>query len=167
MIKKVSFVVLLALSIGSVQAKAPKPKERVKTYHICSKNDKAVDLFACSLYAEARGEKEKGMMLVGNVILNRMSHGDYPKKLRKVIYQKHQFSYISKRPLKIHDKESWQLAKKVATKLLSTPDEKRRLTDKTKGAIFYHKKGRKPYWAKSYVRTLVYKNHVFYKERNV
>lgn len=153
--------VVFGLFVNSAQAK---PKEREKTYHVCTSSDTPENILACAMYWEARGEKEKGMVYVGNVILNRSEHDNYPSKIKNVVYQKAQFSYIRKR-LKIHDKKSWDIAKKVAKELLSQQPEKRRLTDPTKGATMFVKKGRKVYWTKWYQKTVSYGKHDFYRER--
>lgn len=163
MIKNVTLAVIFGLFISNAQAK---PKEKTKTYHICTSRDSPEETLACAMYAEARSDKEKGMLYVGNVILNRKNHEDYPSKISKVVYQKHQFSYISKRGLRVRDKESWNEALKISKKLLTTPPEKRRLTDPTKGSIFFHKKGKKPYWAKSYQKTVSYGKHIFYRDKS-
>lgn len=153
--------VLFGLIMGNAQAK---PKEKARTYHICTSADTPQNILACAMYFEARSEGEKGMTYVGNVIMNRRNHDEYPSKMSKVVYQKHQFSYVRKR-LKIQDKDSWNKAQRIAAKLLSTSDEKRRLTDGTKGAIMFAKKGRKVYWTKNYVKTASYGKHNFYRER--
>lgn len=161
MIKKITLAVLFGLMMGNAQAK---PKERPKTYHVCTSSDTPQNILSCAMYFEARSEGQKGMAYVGNVILNRRSHDEYPSKMSKVVYQKHQFSYVRKR-LKIQDKDSWALAQKIARKLLSMSDEKRRLTDPSKGAIFFTRKDIKRSWAKHYQRTASYGKHVFYRER--
>lgn len=163
MIKRITLAIIFGLFMGNAQAK---PKERPKTYHICTSSDTPENILACAIYFEARSEGEKGMEYVGNVILNRRNHEQYPSKLSKVVYQKHQFSYISKRGIRVQDKMSWDLAKKISRKLLSTSTEKRRLTDGTKGAIMFAKKGRKPYWAKKYQRSASYGKHIFYREKS-
>lgn len=161
MIRKVTLALLFGLCIGNAQAK---PKERAKTYHICTSADTPDKVLACAVYFEARSEGEKGMFYVGNVIMNRRSHEKYPSKINKVVYQKHQFSYIRKR-MKVQDKDSWEKAVKVSTKLLSMPSEKRLLTDPTRGSTMFHKKGKKPYWAKKYQRTVSIGKHIFYREK--
>lgn len=161
MIKKMTLAVLFGLIVGNAQAK---PKERPRTYHVCTSADTPQNILACAMYFEARSEGEKGMTYVGNVIMNRRNHDEYPSKMSKVVYQKHQFSYVRKR-LKVQDKISWDAAQRAAGKLLSMSDEKRRLTDPTKGAIMFVKKGRRAYWIKKYVRTTSYGKHVFYRER--
>ncbi len=169
MIKKLttqSILITLALSIGSVQAK---PKEKVsllKSQHTCTSKDSPQNALACAIYFEARSDGPKGMLYVGNVILNRRGHNDYPDKVAKVVYQKHQFSYISKRGMKVYDKKSWKEATDVAKKLLSTSEEKRRLHDPSRGAIFFIKKGRKPYWSRKMIKTTSYKSHIFYREKS-
>ena len=156
-----TMAVLFGLIMGNAQAK---PKEKARTYHICTSTDTPQNILACAMYFEARSEGEKGMTYVGNVIMNRRNHDEYPSKMSKVVYQKHQFSYVRKR-LKIQDKDSWNKAQRIALKLLSTSDEKRRLTDPTKGAIYFTKKSTKRYWQRDKVLTAKYGKHVFYKDK--
>lgn len=162
MIKNITLAITLALSIGSVQAK---PKEKVRVQHVCTSKDSPEDSLACAMFFEARSDGFNGMLYVGNVILNRRGHSQYPDKVSKVVYQRHQFSYISSKRIKVYDDKSWKMAKQAAQKLLSMPEQKRRLTDPTKGAIMFIKKGRKAYWTKKYIKTVTYKTHTFYREK--
>lgn len=161
MTKKIILALFLGLFIGPVHAK---PKEKPRTYHVCTAADTPENILACAMYFEARSEGEKGMNYVGNVILNRRNHDEYPSKIKKVVYQKHQFSYVRSK-LKVQDKISWDLAQKVSKRLLSLSEEKRRLTDPSKGAIFFSKAGKRTPWAKSYQKTVSYGKHNFYRER--
>ncbi len=168
MIKKVTtpaLILTLALSIGSVQAK---PKEKVsilKSQHTCTIRDSPQNALACAIYFEARSDGPKGMLYVAHVILNRRGHSEYPDKVSKVVYQKHQFSYISKRGMKIYDQKSWKEATDIAKKLLSTSEEKRRLQDPTKGAIYFTKRNTKRSWMKNKIKTVEYKSHKFFKDK--
>lgn len=120
------------------------------------------------MYAEARGQGEVGMLMVGNVILNRKNHSDYPSKIKNVVYQKSQFSYIDTNPVKVYEEDSWEKAKTLA-KFLILLDKKnpslRVLHDPTNSAIFYVKRGTKASWLKSMKRVAKYKDHVFYIEK--
>lgn len=45
--------------------------------------------------AEARGESVEGQVAVGNVVLNRVEHGEFPNSIKEVIFQERQFSPVS------------------------------------------------------------------------
>lgn len=51
-----------------------------------------LDLLSRILYAEAGNSTDEDMLLVGTVIFNRIAHKDFPNTLRKVVYQKGQYS---------------------------------------------------------------------------
>jgi len=50
--------------------------------------------------AEAEGEPYQGKVAVANVVLNRLRSANFPDTIRKVIYQKHQFSPVANGRLK-------------------------------------------------------------------
>ena len=50
-----------------------------------------IELLEKIVHAEARGEDEKGQILVANVILNRLESPDYPDTIEEVIFQPNQF----------------------------------------------------------------------------
>lgn len=52
-------------------------------------------LMAKMIYAEARGESERGQIAVGAVIMNRMKSDLFPNTLSGVLYQKNQFTAIN------------------------------------------------------------------------
>lgn len=108
--------------------------------------------------------------MVGNVILNRANHENYPSKIKKVVYQKNQFSYLNgKKSVKVYEKDAWEDAKRLATFLILLEKENpdlRTLHDPSNGAIFYLKKGTKVKWLKSMKRVARYKDHVFYQEKS-
>lgn len=54
-----------------------------------------INLVAKIVYAESKGEPYKGKVGVASVILNRLSHPDFPKTVKEVIFQKNAFSCIN------------------------------------------------------------------------
>lgn len=50
--------------------------------------------------AEAEGEPYEGKVAVANVVLNRLRSANFPKSIRDVVYQKHQFSPVANGRLK-------------------------------------------------------------------
>lgn len=148
----------------------PINKTKVKVYHVCTKQDSSENALACALYQEARGERFKGMWAVGNVVLNRKNHGNYPDKIRKVLYQKGQFTYTKHKNLKVTDKESWDLAKKASKTLIILNNNFPRLRDfldNTNGSIYFYQKKKEPMWMKqNYDKKLTYRGHVFYADKD-
>lgn len=101
--------------------------------------DKAsVECMATTLYAEARGEGEKGMVAVGYVILNRTKDGRFPTTVCDVVKQKTviknrktaksevhcQFSFFTsasscqRSAIKVHDQAAYQRAVELAKAVL-------------------------------------------------
>lgn len=163
MLKKLPMILLTA--ILALQNAAASTSTKDKPLHTCTKKDSTTLILACSMYAEARGEGEKGMLMVGNVILNRKNHEDYPSKIKKVVYQKNQFSYLTGSPVRVYEKDTWNKAKNLAKFLILLENEDpslRVLHDRTKGAIFYVKKGTRVAWLKSMKKVASYKDHDFY-----
>lgn len=171
MIKKALPILMLTLSLGSIQVSYAKPKEKAKekphVYHVCTNRDSPENVLACSAYHEARGEGLQGMILVASVVLNRKNNDMYPSKIRKVVYQSHQFSYTKGKKLRVYEGQSWQDARMVARSLIFIDKHeflKNLFTDRTKGSIFFFKKGKEPKWTRKLHKNLTYKNHVFYGE---
>ena len=57
-------------------------------------SDEVRDYLYRIAWAEARGEGEKGIILVINVILNRVADPNFPDTIRDVIFQPRQFSPV-------------------------------------------------------------------------
>lgn len=62
--------------------------------------DEELKLMTCIIYCEARGESYPGQMAVGIVVMNRKRSDEFPNGIRKVIYQKGQFTPASNGGLK-------------------------------------------------------------------
>lgn len=52
-------------------------------------------LLAQIINAEAKGESYNGKVAVGNVIMNRVKHPDFPDTIKDVVYQRGQFSPVT------------------------------------------------------------------------
>lgn len=57
-------------------------------------SEQDLNFLARIIYAEARGSTEEDMLLVGNVVLNRVISDQYPDTIEKVIFQKGQYSPV-------------------------------------------------------------------------
>ena len=107
-----------------------------------------VNTVASVVYAEARGETERGLRAVAHVILNRAK--DQKKPICQVARQRGQFAKGLYRP----KDPNWQLARQIVLH----PGK-----DITRGATYFHTNWMRPYWVKSLTVTLKYKNHTFYR----
>ena len=126
------------------------------------KDAKEIHCIATNIYFEARGEGVKGMTAVAQVTKNRVNNGKFPSTYCKVIYQPGQFSWVGKKKQKLDKKDDeWKQANEIARVIyyMNLP------VDPTKGALYYHAKGVRPYWIKEYERTRKIGDHVFYKEK--
>lgn len=117
---------------------------------------------ALNMYWEARGEGSDGMIAVGWTVLNRMRSRRFPSTPCDVVYQGGQrrgceFSWWcdgrSDRP---RDARSWQLAQRLAERVLMAPPP-----DPTGGALYYHATSVRPGWA--HTRTTRIGQHLFYR----
>ncbi len=121
---------------------------------------------AKTIWGEARGEGNKGMQAVGNVILNRVSRGGwYGASVKDVVLKPYQFSCWNENDInrsKIENLSFNDLQKsgayEIAQKLING-----KLGDITNGATHYHAKNIVPYWASSMSKTAEIGNHIFYK----
>ena len=136
------------------------------------KVDPEVRCLAEAIYFEARGESEKGQLVVGRVVQNRAESGDYPTTICGVVYQGSkrrtgcQFSFACDgMPEAINEKEAWQTAKARAAELAKC-DEKCRRTPDWSGSLWtsthYHADYVHPRWAKKLKRTGSVGRHIFY-----
>lgn len=133
------------------------------------------DLLTACLWAEARGEPEKGQKAVCNVILNRVKKKMAPS-IRGVILKPRQFSWTDPEDVnytkvftaKTNNPNSWERAHKIAKLALAAA-----LEDLTKNADHYLnvevtrriRGGTLPKWAEEGIRngkvTVVIGNHTF------
>lgn len=63
-----------------------------KTTYVYKKSE--LKLLACLIQAEAGDQSYKGMVAVGNVVLNRVNSSSFPNTIKDVIYQKGQFAVV-------------------------------------------------------------------------
>lgn len=150
---KVITIIFLIFFTSTVQSiNLDIPEEKYKDYECMAKN----------LYHEANGEPTEGIVAVANVVLNRVSHENYPDSICGVIYQKNQFSWVSKRKHitlnKISNKIKWIAFEAVLNKSWE---------DNTKGAMFFHTISNKNSWNKRLLQqTTRIGNHVFFRHKD-
>ena len=121
---------------------------------------------AKNMYFEARNEGKLGMLLVGQVTLNRVGSKHYPSTVCGVVYQRKQFSWFSdglsdKAPVRdvLLERVAWEDAKAIARTLLYRGNK---LNDLTGGALHYHSVKVNPVWNRGMEVSLLHKNHIFY-----
>ena len=117
-----------------------------------------------AIYFEARNQSSKGMIAVGQVIMNRTRDPRFSKNVCEVVHQKInrrcQFSYLCKSESyrTVDDPKSWEIATKIAHITYHGY-----VADVTNGATFYHAKYVKPSWRNNVEKTVVIKDHIFYR----
>lgn len=117
-----------------------------------------------AIYFEARNQSSKGMIAVGQVIMNRTRDPRFSKNVCEVVHQKInrrcQFSYLCKSESyrTVDDPKSWEIATKIAHSTYHGY-----VADVTNGATFYHAKYVKPSWRNNVEKTVVIKDHIFYR----
>lgn len=129
-----------------------------------------LEIFAKTLFGEARGEPLSGIEAVANVIMNRVKHairiGNYwwGKTVTEVCLKPFQFSCWniadpnrSVLNTDLSNNKVYQICERVAKRALSGF-----LTDNTKGATHYHTKQINPAWARSAVPCADIGHHLFY-----
>ena len=119
-----------------------------------------------ALYFEARGESDRGLFEVAEVILNRVDSAQYPNSVCGVVHQGTgqmyacQFTYtcdgISDA---IRDPASWSRVGQVAQVMLDGAP--RTLTE---GATHYHTRAVSPSWARRFPQTAAIGAHLFYRQ---
>ncbi len=129
-----------------------------------------IEIFAKTLFGEARGEKLSGIEAVANVILNRVKHaqkvGSYwwGKTIEEVCLKPFQFSCWNKKDANrpflntdLSENRAYQMCERVARRAVAGC-----LKDTTGGATHYHTKAVNPVWARCAVPSAEIGNHLFY-----
>ena len=126
---------------------------------------------ADNIYYEAGMEPAEGKIAVGQIVMNRVAHPDYPKDPCQVIYQRNvfysktvcQFTWycdgsVARRPVR-EDlwNESYEAAKMVLLEGFRLPS--------LQGALFYHADYVNPQWKK--VRVAKIGRHIFYRHKDI
>lgn len=78
-----------------------------------------VKVLALNMYHEARDQGINGMIMVGEVTLNRVNHPEYPDTVCEVVYQPGQFSWTTNSDQTPHEEEAWEASLDLAEGLLS------------------------------------------------
>lgn len=143
-------------------------KETVKRYHGRLRKLSEVDLLACFIWGEARGEKVEGKLAVAHVVLNRADAGSYyGRTIREVILKDGQSLCFNANdpdsaliPRLLSADREFALCKVIAE--LATRGHLK--NDPTGGATHFHRLDEKPPWATKLTYLRQIGNHVFYRE---
>ena len=129
-----------------------------------------LDIFARTLYGEARGEYTSyglaAFIAVGNVITNRLKLGRYGNTIAVVCLKPRQFSCwnvndpnrVLIQDISINQEPLFKCCKKVAQSLAMG-----KWPDLTRGSDHYHSLSCSPSWARKSKIKLRLGNHIFYK----
>ena len=131
--------------------------------------ERQLDCLARNIYHEAANEPFEGKVAVAQVTINRSQHGNWPKDICAVVYQKNvfmekvvcQFSWYCEghgKAKPIRSREHYDESYKVAKKVLL---EGFRL-DVLKDAYYYHADYVNPRWNKEKIGKIG--AHIFYKD---
>ena len=125
----------------------------------------SLNCLALAMYFEAGTERREGMLAVGWVVLNRMSHPAFPSTVCQVVQQGGeapgcQFSYWcdgkSDTP---RNGRVWEMAGRAAEDVLTG-----RTADPTGGALFFHAASlRRVPWRVRRAKTTQIGRHIYYK----
>lgn len=163
-------VLLIMLVLALMPVSKPKASliEDVQNNMPAAQAHRELRCLAKAIYHESRGESVTGQMAVGQVVLNRVNHDDYPDSICGVVYQKThvsgkttcQFSWTCKRSIKAINESNalWTRALEVAYTVMYS-----NAPSKVGKAVNFHAVHASPPWARYKQRVATIGNHVFYK----
>lgn len=121
---------------------------------------------ATAIYFESRGEKYRGQVAVGQVVMNRVKHRLYPSTICGVVFQNQhkrnacQFSFACDGiPERVTEQKSWKQAQEIAKGVV---DGSLYLTE-VGYATHYHATYVRPHWAPRMKKVTKIGLHVFYQ----
>lgn len=137
---------------------------------LSDQEEKNINCMIENVFMEARGEDNRGKLLVANVVMNRVKHDNWPSTICGVVHQPSQFSWTAHKS----GRQTFKRAKRnitpeyrnaVSTALYATLFQEKPVTDAT---YFYAPAVVKnpPSWSRSKKFKLVEKhqNHYFFKQ---
>lgn len=134
--------------------------------------EKEVTCLAQNIYYEAGAEPRQGKIAVGQVVMNRTKHENFPSTACGVVHQKTkknsrticQFSWVCQKVRSAikRDSDTWQESKEIAQTLLQSG--KIAGTIQKKSALYFHATYVRPDWASKMRYVAKIGNHVFYSE---
>ncbi len=123
------------------------------------------ECLAEAIYFETRGESVKGQIAVGEVIVNRVESDAFPDSICGVVRQgtgkryQCQFSYYCDGLYEIiEEPAAYERAGRVARLVMDHGE-----FGLTRGATYFHSRRVSPSWSRSFTRTTVIGEHLFYR----
>ena len=116
-----------------------------------------LECMAKNIYFEARGESERGQIMIAEVTLNRMNNGKFPDTVCGVVYQPSQFNWTDGSQV-ISEKALYNKVKNVAKAVLEG-DVKLSKT----GALYFKRTGSRSSFHDSRPHVVRVGNHDFYR----
>jgi len=122
-------------------------------------NDEDLYCLALNIYFEARGEPVEGKYAVGDVVMYRTQHADYPNSVCEVIKAKGAFSWYNDEYINaLVDGKAFEEALFISEDILTDPQ----YPGMVNYSLFYHATYIDPYWADDRAKVARIGGHVFY-----
>jgi len=161
---------ILSVSVGMTQQTQYNMPLKTTYESLSPSAKKQVECLAQNIYYEAGYEPQEGQIAVAFVTINRVKSGNYPGDICGVVKQKIgntcQFSWFCQVNddawgLTKHNNVVYNSVKELATFVYANYE---RMTDPSKGALFYHADYVNPGWP-NMKKTAVIGRHIFYNRK--
>lgn len=161
-----ALVFLASISTTSMASTLPTLKELSQLTTTSQKTSSKSDLYwmAMNIYHEAGNQPLIGKIAVGIVTMNRVNDKRYPKNIRDVVTDPHQFSWYNTKSANTPPtsnarwRESYEVAKLLLTKAIGND-----IIKLLEGATHFHATSVKPDWINKVHRVAQIEGHVFYR----
>ncbi len=150
----------IVFALFSVVFALPSHAAKVQSHY-----QREVNCMATAIFYEAQGEPHRGKVAVGNVIINRMRSGLYPKTACGVIRERGQFQWVHNHKLRkkrVYSAKRHQNIHNLANSLYREYKAGKR-KDVTRGSLFFSSNGVRP--APRAVKSVKIGRHQFFTLR--
>lgn len=129
----------------------------------CEDPKEEIEVLALNIYHEARDQGYDGMLLVGEVTINRVESDSFPNDVCGVVYQRSQFSWNTQisNP-EPQEEAAWELALEIAEDIYNYEIE--RFNNGATHFVNPSELNVTPRWVNVLERVGHYGDHVFYRE---
>ena len=151
----IAILLILISKLGQSSEKDVEVFNPRENFDLDDIKDDEIEILARAVFAESRGEPFIGQVAVAAVILNRVESSNFPNSVRKVVFQKGQFSSVDDGQIYMKPNES---AYRAAKKALDGKDP-------SKNALYFYnpRTAKTLWWLSSRDKTIEIGNHVFAK----
>lgn len=156
-LKKTTALLIACSFMSTTPAMAQDSEKITLTATPTTKSNSELECLVKVMNHEAGGEGIRGQKAVGYVVMNRTKSGKFPSSVCGVIYQKSQFSNITR--AKAIPVNKYNALKSVAQDILSGYS---RINDPTSGSLYFHNVHVFPNW-RNLVRTVQIGGHIFFR----